>query len=65
MEVTNRYKGLDLIDRVFEELWTEVCNTVQEVVVKTIPKRKKWKMGKWLSEKASQIAEKSREAKGK
>ena len=64
VEVTDRFKELDLIDRVFEELWTEVCNTVQEVVVKTIPKRKKRKMGKWLSEEASQIAEKRRKAKG-
>ena len=47
-----------------EDIWTEVCNTVQEVVVKTIPKRKKWKMGKWLSEEALQIAEKRRKAKG-
>ena len=65
VEMTNRFKGLDLIDRVPEELWTEVHNIVQEVVVKTIPKRKKWEKGKWLSEEALQIAEKRREAKGK
>ena len=60
MEVTNRFKGLDLIDRVPEELWTEVCNTVQEAVTKTIPKEKKFKKAKWLSEEAIQIAEKRR-----
>ena len=65
MEVTDRFKGLDLIDRVPEELWTEVHNIVQEVVVKTIPKRKKWEKGKWLSEEALQIAEKRKEAKSK
>ena len=64
VEVTNRYKGLDLVDTMSEKLWTEVFNTVQEVVTKTIPKENKWKNAKWLSEKASQIAEK-REAKGK
>ena len=63
--MTNRFKGLDLIDRVPEEPWVVVCNTVQETVIKTIPKRKKCKMGKWLSEEALQIAEKRREAKGK
>ena len=52
MEVTNRFKGLDLIDRVPEELWTEVCNTVQEMMIKTIPKKKKYKKAKWLSEEA-------------
>ena len=65
MEVTNRVKGLDLIDRVPEELWTEVCNTVHETVIKTIPKKKKCKKAKWLSEQALQIAEKRREMKGK
>ena len=65
MEVTNRFKGLDLIDRVPEELWTEVYNTVQEAVIKTIPKKKKCKKEKWLSEEALQITEKRREAKGK
>ena len=52
MEVTNRFKGLDLIDRVPEELWMEVCNIVQEAVIKTIPKKKKCKKAKWLSEEA-------------
>ena len=65
MEVSNRHKGLDLIDRVPEELWTEVCDIVQEAVTKTIPKKKKCKKAKWLSEEALQIAEKRREAKGK
>ena len=63
--MTNRVKGLDLIDRVSEELWTEVCNTVHETVIKTIPKKKKCKKAKWLSEQALQIAEKRREMKGK
>ena len=63
-KVTNRFKGLDLIDRVPEELWTEVCEIVQEAVIKTIPKKKKCKKVNWLSEEALQIAEK-REAKGK
>ena len=61
----NRIKGLDLIDRVPEELWMEVYNTVQEEVNKTIPKKKKCKKAKWLSEEALQIAEKIREVKGK
>ena len=65
MKVTNRFKGLSLIDRLREELWTEVCDIVQEVVIKTIPKKKKCKKSKWLSEEALQIAEKRREAKGK
>ena len=65
MEVTNRFKGLDLIDRVPEELWIEVCDTVQEAVIKTIPKKKKCTKAKWLSEEALQIAEKRRDAKGK
>ena len=56
MEVTNRLKGLDLIDRVPEELWTEVHDIVQESVIKTIPKKKKCKKAKWLSEEALQIA---------
>ena len=60
MEVTNRFKGLDLIHRVPEELWTEVRDTVQEAVIKTIPKKKKYKKAKWLSEEALQIAEKKR-----
>ena len=63
--MTNRFKGLDLIDRVPEELWTEVCDIVQEAVIETIPKKKKCKKAKWLSEEALQIAEKRREAKGK
>ena len=56
LEVTNRFKGLDLIDRVPEELWTEVCDIVQEAVVKTIPKTKEHKKVKWLSEEALQIS---------
>ena len=63
--MTNRYKGLDLIDRVPEELWTEVHDFVQEAVIKTIPKKNKYKKAKWLSEEALQIAEKRRETKGK
>ena len=65
VEVTNRLKGLDLIDRVPEELWTEVCNNVQEAVIKTTPKKKKCKKAKWLSEDDLQIAEKRRDTKGK
>ena len=65
MEVTNRFKESDLIDRVTKELWTEVCDTVQEAVIKIIPKKKKCKKARWLSEEALQIAEKRREAKGK
>ena len=65
MKVTNRFKGLDLIDRVPEELWMEVRDIVQEAVIKTIPKKKKCKKAKWLSDKALQIAEKRREVKGK
>ena len=65
MEVINRFKGLDLIDRVPEEGWTEVCDVVQEARIKTIPKKKKCKKAKSLSEEALQIAEKRREAKGK
>ena len=64
VEVTNRFKGLDLIDRVPEELWTEVHDIVQEAVIKTIPKEKKCKKARWLSEEALQIAVK-RKAKGK
>ena len=64
VEVTYRFKGLHLIDRVPEELWTKVQNTVQEVVIKTIPK-KKCKNTKSLSEEALQVAEKRREVKGK
>ena len=58
-------KGLDLIDRVPEELWMEVHDIVEEIMIKTIPKKKKCKKAKWLSEEALQIAEKRREAKGK
>ena len=65
VEVTNRLKALDLIERVPEELWMEVCNTVQEVVIKTMPKRKKYKKAKWLSKEVLQIAEKRREVKRK
>ena len=65
VEVTNRFKGLDLIDRVPEELWTEVHDTVQEAVIKTIPKKKKCKKARWLSEEALQIAVKRRVVKGK
>ena len=64
-EVTNRFKGLDLENSVLEELWTEVCNTVQEAVNKTIPKKKKSKKSKWLSEETLQIAEEWRELKSK
>ena len=65
MEVTNKFKGLDLIDKMPEELQMEVCDTVQEAGIKTIPKKKKCKKAKWLSEEALQIAEKRREVKGK
>ena len=65
MEVTNRFKGLDLIDRVPEELWMEVRDIVQEAGIKTIPKKKKCKKAKWLSKEALQIAMKRREMKGK
>ena len=65
VEVTNRLKGIDLIDRVPEQLWTEVRDIVQEAVIYTIPKKKKGKKAKWLSEEALQIAEKRRDAKGK
>ena len=58
MEVRNRFKGLDLIDRVPDELWTEVCDIAQETGIKTIPKKKKCKNAKWLSEEALQIGEK-------
>ena len=65
MEVTNRFKGLDLIDRVPEELWTEVHNTVQEAGIETTPKEKKCKKAKGLPEESLQIAVKRKEAKGK
>ena len=65
VEVTNRSKELDLIDRVPEELWMEGCDILQETGIKTIPKKNKHKKAKWLSEEALQIAEKRREAKCK
>ena len=65
MEVRNRFKGLDLIDRVPDELWTEDHDIVQEAIIKTIPKKKKCKKAKWLSEEALQIVMKRREVKGK
>ena len=65
MEVRNTFKGLYLINRVPEELWTEVHDIVQQTGSKNIPKKKKCKKAKWLSEKASQIAVKRRKAKGK
>ena len=65
VEVRNKFKGLDLIDRVSEELWTEVHDIVQEAVIKIIPKKKKCKKAKWLSEEALQIAEERGEPKGK
>ena len=61
----NRFKGLDLVGRVPEELWMNVCYIVQEVVTKTIPKKKKCKKAEWLSEEALQVVEKRREEKGK
>ena len=63
VEVTNRFKVLDLTGRVLEELWREVCDIVQKAVIKTNPKKKKGKKAKWLSEEALQIAEKRREGK--
>ena len=65
VEVRNRFKVLDLIDRVLDELWTEVHDFVQETGIKTIPKKKKCKKAKWLSEEDLQIAEKRREMKSK
>jgi len=65
VKVTNRFKGFDLIDRVPEELWMEVCDIVQEAMIKTIPKKKKCKKAKWLSEEALQIAMKRIQVKGK
>ena len=61
----NRFKGLDLIDRVPDELWTEVCDIVQQTGIKTIPKKKKCKMAKWLSKESLQIVGKRRDTKGK
>ena len=65
MEVRNRFKALDLIDRVPEELWMEVCDIVQEAEIKTVPKKKKHKKAKWLSEETLQIAEKEEKQKAK
>ena len=65
MEVTNRVKGLDLIERDPEELWMEVHDIVQEAGIKTIPKKKKCRKAKWVSEEALQIAEKRKDVKGK
>ena len=65
VKVRNRFKGLDLIDRVPDELWTEDCDIVQETGIKTIPMEKKYKKAKWLSEEALQIAKKRREAKSR
>ena len=65
VEVRNRFKGLDLTDRLPDELWTEVCDIVQEMGIKTIPKEKKCKKAKWLSEEAFQMAMKRREMKSK
>ena len=63
MELTNRFKGLDLIGRLPEELWTEVCDIVQQAMIKTISKKKKCKKEKWLPDEALQRAEKRRELK--
>ena len=63
--MTNRFKGLDLIERMYEELWMEIPNTVQEAVIKTIPKKKKCKKAKWLSEEGLQTAKKRSEVKHK
>ena len=65
VEMSNRFKGLDLIHKVTDELWTEVCDILQETGIKTIPKKKKSKKAKWLSEEALQIAVKRREVKSK
>ena len=65
MGVTNRFKGLDLIDRVPEELWMEVQNIVQKEVIKVIPKKNKYKKAKWLSEEALQILRKEEKLKAK
>ena len=65
LEWRNRFKGLDLIDRVLDELWTEICDIVQETGIKIIPMENKWKKAKWLSEEALQIAVKRRKRKAK
>ena len=64
VEVRSRFKGLDLIERVPEELWMEIRDIVQEAVIKNIPKKKKCKKAKWLSDEALQIAEERREVRG-
>ena len=65
VEMMNRFKRLDMVDRVPEELWMDIHSIIQDAVTKIIPNKKKWKKAKWLSEEALQIAEKRREAKGK
>ena len=65
MDVKNRFKGLDLLHRVPEKLWTKVCNIIQEAVTKSIPKERKCKKARWLSEEALQIVEERREVKSK
>ena len=65
VEVRNRFKGLDLIDRVPDELWMDICDIAQETVIKTIPKKKKCEKAKWLPEEALRTAMKRREVKGK
>ena len=65
VEVTDRFKGFDLVDRVPEELCTQVCNIVQEAVTKTIPKKKKCNKAKWLSEESLQMAEEEKKSKGR
>ena len=65
VEMTSRFNGLDMVDRVPEELWTEVHNIVQQTVIKTMPKKKKCKKAKWFSEEVLKIAEKRRKVKGK
>ena len=65
MEVTNRFKGLDLIDKLPEELWMEVLDIVQMAMIKTVPEKKKCNKAKWLSKETLQIAEKRRDAKDK
>ena len=65
MEVTNRFKGLSLVDRVLEELWMEVCDIIQEAMIKTIPKKKECKKAKWLSEENLRTAMKRRQEKAK
>ena len=65
VEMMNRFKRLDMVDRVPEELWMDIHSIIQDAVTKIIPNKKKWKKAKWLSEEALQIAEKRKEAKGK